>query len=95
MKIILFFITIISTLSFAQNWPATFFEEFENSPSSKKNKAVADFAESVISKRFTLTKSVTRIDGAAVVDVIIVDKLCHVTIDESSGEMLATKIDCY
>lgn len=61
---------------------------------TKKNAEIAEFGSSVVSKTFTHAKAVRRINGIAVVDVLILDKLCHVTVDESSENLKASKIEC-
>lgn len=68
--------------------------DIKSNPLATKNKAVAEFGEFVVSKSFTYAKAVRDVSGHKIVDVVILDKLCHVTVDESSGKMRASKIEC-
>ena len=61
---------------------------------AQKDEAVAEFGELVVSKAFTYAKTVHDANGHKIVDVVIVDKLCHVTVVERLGKMKATKIEC-
>lgn len=63
-----------------------------NSPYLPENKALADFGVQVALQALSYAKSVTREDGKARVSVVVVDKLCHVTVDESTGK--AERFEC-
>lgn len=63
-----------------------------DSPYLPENKAVADFGVQVALQALSYAKSVTREDGKTRVSVVVADKLCHVTVDESTGK--AERFEC-
>lgn len=84
MKLFVFLLIVLSSVARAE----------ETKPLAQKDEAVAEFGELVVSKAFTYAKTVHNANGHKIVDVVIVDKLCHVTVVDSLGEMKATKIEC-
>lgn len=69
-------------------------ESESNSPFLEDNKKVAEFGLLVASQSLSYPKSVVRKNGEAIVSVVVINKLCHVTVDESDSKLKATKIAC-
>ncbi len=68
--------------------------QLEENPLLPKNKDVADFGVLIAATSLSYVKSVKRKGGSTIVDVVVLDKLCHVTVDESSEKLQAKAIEC-
>lgn len=68
--------------------------ELSTNPLLDQNKTVADFGVLVASNYLSVAQAVRRTNGMTVVDVLVVDKLCHITVDESSDDLKAKAIKC-
>lgn len=69
-------------------------EQNKENPLLLENKDLAEFGMLAASTSLSYAKSVRRVYGATIIDVVVVDKLCHVTVDESTGKLLAKSIEC-
>jgi len=56
--------------------------------------AAAKFGQQVAAMAFSYVKDVREIDDKRIIDVVIVDKLCHVTVIEHNNRFQAEKIAC-
>ncbi|MEZ8419585.1 MULTISPECIES: hypothetical protein [unclassified Vibrio] len=55
---------------------------------------VAQFGQQVAVMALSYVKDIRDVDGKKVVDVVIVDKLCHVTIIEHDNGLQAEQVAC-
>lgn len=55
---------------------------------------VAQFGQQVAVMALSYVKDIRDVDGKKVVDVVIVDKLCHVTVIEHDNGLQAEQVAC-
>ncbi|EGR3255649.1 TPA: hypothetical protein ACMDS2_003476 [Vibrio parahaemolyticus] len=61
---------------------------------AEKKSNVADFGQQVAVMVLSYVKDVREVDGKSVVDVVVVNKLCHVTVIEHDSGLKAEKVAC-
>ena len=81
----------------ASNVVAT--EEKEPYPAAELKKVVqkfdvAQFGQQVAVMALSYVKDIREVDGQKVVDVVVVDKLCHVTVIEHDNGLPAEQVAC-
>lgn len=59
-----------------------------------KDREVAEFGRKVASKALSYTKAIAVEGGKTIVSVVVVDKLCHVTVGNSDERHVAEEIKC-
>jgi hypothetical protein len=65
-----------------------------DSEALSKDREAAEFGRMVASKALSYTKSTFVQDGKTVVSVVVVDKLCHVTLSNKGEQFVAEEIKC-
>lgn len=65
-----------------------------NNPLASENKDVANFGIQVAAMGLSYAKAVRHENGKTIVDVVVLDKLCHVTVQESGDQFKAEKLAC-
>lgn len=69
-------------------------QKYSENPLLEENKDIAKLGVEIASKTLSYAKSVRQEDEYTVVDVVVANKLCHVTFKNGGDMLLADKIAC-
>ena len=90
-KILLITMALVFSASSSSN---TIEKAIQQNPLSDENKLVAKLGLEIASKTMSYAKSVRRVNGKTIVDVVVANKLCHVTFNQEGKSLVADKIAC-
>ncbi|EPI0765638.1 hypothetical protein [Vibrio parahaemolyticus] len=97
-RLILATLSFTSLTAFASGLPVLDGENMDELNESLSTMAstlsVGELGRRVVADTFSYVKEVRQVEGKQIVDVVIVDKLCHVEFTETPVGLKADKITC-